>query len=216
MLRAALLFGVCIDLFLRDSRILPHPVVLLGWLASCGERILRRIFPATENGERAAGCVVVCAVCAAAYGIPAYVLSLVSDISQAASFILQAFWAFQIPAVRGLCSACLCVACYLVAGLSGSPLLSLVACAVTGLSVALMWPGTYSLAARKLPGGGTVLFAILAFFGDIGCSAGPALIGMIAGTEGEGLHRGILLSAVFPAVMVCGSLFLLRRRKRTK
>ena len=115
-----------------------------------------------------------------------------------------------------LCSACLCVACYLVAGLSGSPLLSLVACAVTGLSVALMWPGTYSLAARKLPGGGTVLFAILAFFGDIGCSAGPALIGMIAGTEGEGLHRGILLSAVFPAVMVCGSLFLLRRRKRTK
>lgn len=109
MLRAALLLGVCIDLFLRDSRVLPHPVVLLGRLASCGERILRRIFPATENGERAAGCVVVCAVCAAAYGIPAYVLSLVSDISQAASFILQAFWAFQIPAVRGLCSACLCV-----------------------------------------------------------------------------------------------------------
>ena len=47
-------------------------------------------------------------------------------------------------------SSVLCIASYLCISLVPSPLLSLLACSVCGLSVGIMWPGTFSKAASAL------------------------------------------------------------------
>ena len=99
-------------------------------------------------------------------------------------------------------SAVLCTVSYLVAGLSPLPLVSLLACAVCGFSVGIMWPGTFSLAAEKMPTGGTAMFALLALFGDMGCATGPALVGKATTLLGDNLGKGLLFAVVFPVVMI--------------
>jgi MFS-type transporter involved in bile tolerance (Atg22 family) len=76
------------------------------------------------------------------------------------------------------------------------------ACAVCGFSVGVMWPGTFSLAAEKIPAGGTAMFAILALFGDMGCATGPALVGKMTTVFGDDLGKGLLFAVVFPVVMI--------------
>lgn len=71
-------------------------------------------------------------------------------------------------------SGVLCVASYLVAVFAPVPILGLMGCALCGLSVGIMWPGTFSLAAEACPKGGTAMFALA---GDLGCSTGPSLEG---------------------------------------
>ncbi|MDD3261551.1 MAG: MFS transporter, partial [Oscillospiraceae bacterium] len=105
----------------------------------------------------------------------------------------------------------LCIACYLVTALAQVPLLSLLGCALCGLSIALMWPGTYSLAAHSFPRGGTSMFGILAVCGDIGCTLGPWITGLF-GAENLGLRRGLLAAAVFPGIMVISMLCICRKR----
>ncbi len=99
-------------------------------------------------------------------------------------------------------SAALCIVSYLVAGLSPVPVISLLACAVCGFSVGIMWPGTFSLAAEKIPTGGTAMFALLALFGDTGCATGPALVGRMTTLFGDDLGKGLLFAVVFPIVMI--------------
>lgn len=100
------------------------------------------------------------------------------------------------------CSALLCIVSYLCISLVPVPVVGLVGCAVCGFSVGIMWPGTFSKAAASIKGGGTALFAMLALAGDLGCSGGPTLAGLVSGGLGDDLHIGILASVVFPAVMV--------------
>ena len=101
-------------------------------------------------------------------------------------------------------SGVLCVVSYLVSALSPIPLISLVACAVCGFSVGVMWPGTFSLAAMKIPKGGTALFAMLALFGDSGCSLGPAVVGRgITLFDGD-FSKGMLLALAFPVLLIVG------------
>lgn len=108
-------------------------------------------------------------------------------------------------------SGILCVFSYLLAVFAPHPLLSLLGCALCGLSVGIMWPGTFSLAAQRCPQGGTGMFAILALAGDVGCSAGPALCGFVA--EGAGtLKMGLLAAAFFPMALVFCVLLLRGRR----
>ncbi len=102
-------------------------------------------------------------------------------------------------------SAGLCVVSYLVISLSPWPMLSLLGCGVCGFSVGILWPGTFSMTARLLPRGGTLLFALLALGGDIGCSAGPTVVGMLSSLAGGDLHTGILAAVGFPVVMLLGS-----------
>ena len=101
-------------------------------------------------------------------------------------------------------SGVLCIASYLAASLSGSPLVSLMGCAVCGFSVGIMWPGTFSLAALRMTKGGTALFAMLALFGDSGCSLGPALVGRgITLFDGD-FSKGMLFALIFPLLLVAG------------
>ena len=110
-------------------------------------------------------------------------------------------------------SGVLCVASYLLISLVPVPAIGLAGCALCGLSVGIMWPGTFSKAAATLRGGGTALFALLALAGDLGCSGGPTLAGMVSGAAGNDLHAGILAAVVFPVLLLLG-LALLRREKR--
>ena len=108
-------------------------------------------------------------------------------------------------------SSCLCILSYLGISLLPVPQLSLIACAVCGLSVGIMWPGTFSKAAAALPGGGTAMFALLALGGDIGCSAGPTLVGTVSGAFGDDLKTGVLAGIIFPALLLAG--IILCRKK---
>ena len=101
-----------------------------------------------------------------------------------------------------LFSAVLCAASYLLISLAPHPLLSLAGCAVCGLSVGIMWPGTFNKAAAALRGGGTTMFALLALAGDLGCSSGPSLVGFVSGLAGDNLKIGIMFALVFPILMI--------------
>ena len=107
-------------------------------------------------------------------------------------------------------SCFLCILSYLGISLLPMPQLSLVACAVCGLSVGIMWPGTFSKAAAALSKGGTAMFALLALGGDLGCSGGPTLVGMVSSALGENLKMGVLAGILFPVLLLTG-IILCRR-----
>lgn len=109
-------------------------------------------------------------------------------------------------------STCLCILTYLGISLFPDPKLSLIACALCGLSVGIMWPGTFSKASAALPKGATAMFALLALGGDIGCSGGPTLVGMVSGALGDNLKTGVLAGIVFPVLLLIGIL-LCRKSK---
>jgi len=111
-------------------------------------------------------------------------------------------------------SGALCLFCYLLASLSSSPVLGLIGCALCGLSVGIMWPGTLSISAQKCPKGGTVMFALLALAGDLGGSVGPSLVGGISGMAGGNLKYGLFFGALFPALLIIG-LMMLKKKVRT-
>ena len=111
-------------------------------------------------------------------------------------------------------SSLLCIASYLGIGLFQAPQLSLVCCALCGLSVGIMWPGTFSKAAAALPKGGTAMFALLALGGDVGCSGGPTLVGFVSELARDDLKRGILAGVIFPVLLLLG--VVLCRKKRQK
>ena len=110
--------------------------------------------------------------------------------------------------------------CYLVAALSQLKVVGLVACALTGFCVALMWPGTLSIAAEKFSAGGVVVFALMAAAGDSGAAIAPQLVGIVTDfainnktlvtiangfgltPDGLGLKLGLLVGMLFPLIAV--------------
>lgn len=110
-------------------------------------------------------------------------------------------------------SSLLCILSYLGIALFPSPLLSLAACAVCGLSVGIMWPGTFSKASAAIPKGGTAMFAFLALGGDLGCSGGPTVVGAVSSAMGENLKMGILAAVIFPALLLTGILVCGKMKK---
>ena len=108
--------------------------------------------------------------------------------------------------LTGYLSACavLCMISYLIVSFSPLPALSLAACGVCGLSVAAMWPGTFSISSKVCPQGGTTIFALLALAGDIGCSSGPTMVGFISSALQDNLKLGLLSAIIFPVLMLAG------------
>jgi len=107
----------------------------------------------------------------------------------------------------------LCVICYLLAALSPISIIGLIGCALCGLSVGIMWPGTISISSQKCPRGGTAMFAFLALAGDLGAAVGPTMVGGIADAVGGNLKTGLLFATLFPIVMILGLLLLIKSRK---
>lgn len=120
--------------------------------------------------------------------------------------------------------------CYVVAATAAVPAVSLLACALCGLSVSLLWPGTFSLTAARFPMGGAAMFALLALAGDAGGAVGPWLAGALAAAAqgplaplaallppdgGSGLRPALLLCAVLPLVFSVAVLRFGSRREQS-
>lgn len=95
----------------------------------------------------------------------------------------------------------LCVAGYLLAVFAPYPVAGLIGCGIVGFAVGVFWPGSFSLASAGMPTGGTKLFALLALAGDVGCSGGPTLTGMVSGAFGDNLKAGLLAAVIFPVLL---------------
>ena len=113
-------------------------------------------------------------------------------------------------------SSILCILSYLCISLVPNPAIGFVGCALCGLSVGIMWPGTFSKATSSIARGGTAMFALLALAGDVGCSGGPTVVGLVSGAFGDDLKKGILAGVIFPILLLVG-IFLCKMpmKKRT-
>lgn len=110
-------------------------------------------------------------------------------------------------------SCVLCIVSYLCISFIPVPMVELLGCGLCGFSVGILWPGTFSKAAAALRRGGTLLFALLALAGDLGCSGGPTLVGFVSSGLGDNLRLGIFAGIIFP-ILLLGSLMLGGRRER--
>lgn len=111
----------------------------------------------------------------------------------------------------------LCIVSYIIAVLPVGPVVNLIGCALCGLAVAMVWPGMISVAAVHCPTGGTAMFALLALGGDIGCTLGPTVVGLVSGAFNDNLKAGFVAAILFPLLIVIGIQMLRREeRKRVK
>ena len=111
-----------------------------------------------------------------------------------------------------------CVICYLVAGLSPSNVVALIACVITGICSSMLWPGTLILMEESYPGIGVSAYALMAAGGDFGASLSAQLIGAVtdrvaltafaadlaqklASTPEEiGMKVAMIITAIFPVL----------------
>lgn len=98
-------------------------------------------------------------------------------------------------------SALLCIVSYLLASFSQNPIIALIGCALCGFSVSAMWPGTISLSTKRMANS-TALFAFLALAGDVGCTGGPTLIGIVTDALGGSIKQGLIFAIIFPAIII--------------
>lgn len=120
---------------------------------------------------------------------------------------------------------------YIVAGLSTMPILSMLACILTGIATSMLWPGTLILMEEKFPNPGVAAYALMAAGGDFGSSVAPQLLGKIVDSVSQsgfsqelattltlspeqiGLKVGMLVGALFPLL---GIILLLYMKKYFK
>ncbi len=105
----------------------------------------------------------------------------------------------------------MCTGCYLLASLSALPILGLAGCALCGLAVGIMWPGSISISSQKCPKGGTAMFAFLALAGDLGAMVSPTMVGSLSEMAGGNPKTGLLVASIFPVILVFGLLILKKK-----
>lgn len=90
--------------------------------------------------------------------------------------------------------------CYLIVGLSDQAILSLIACALTGIFTSMLWPGTLIMMEENIPSVGVTAYALMAAGGDFGASVAPQLLGIVA--DHSSLQVGMLVCSAFPILGV--------------
>ena len=98
----ALILGFLIDLILGDPQGWPHPVIWIGKLISALEKALRRLFPKTAAGERAAGGVLWVVTAGVSLLLPLLLLRLCGRVSPWLRFAVESIMCWQILATRSL------------------------------------------------------------------------------------------------------------------
>jgi fucose permease len=93
-------------------------------------------------------------------------------------------------------------------------ILSLIVLATSGIFVGIMWPSIYSLGGEIFKYGGTVMFSMMALGGDLGCTIGPTLVGIVA--DVSSIDTGILISAIFPLIMLAGLFYVSEHVRKNK
>ena len=140
----------------------------------------------------------------------------------------------KLPLAKSLlASSFLCVCGYLMITMFQNPAVALLGCSVCGLAVSLMWPGVLSLTSREFSHGGAVLFSLLAICGDIGCSVGPWLTGLVSTNiateqlsklapfsglahDQIALKSGLFAAGIFPIIMIAAVIAFMALRKKKK
>ncbi len=124
--------------------------------------------------------------------------------------------------------------CYLVAGLSLNVIFAFVACILTGIFTAMLWPGTLIMMEENLPGIGVAAYALMAAGGDLGASFAPQLLGIVVDkvsvtqiaadlsiklsltTEQIGLKAGMLVTGLFPLIGTIIVIYAMKYFKKNK
>lgn len=118
--------------------------------------------------------------------------------------------------------------CYLAAAMSSLAPVGLLACALSGLSVSMLWPGSLILARERIPSGGVLLYGMMAAGGDLGSAAIPQLVGVLTdlATRSKTVHHltdlvggtaeqlGVKLGMLVGAVASFGAIPLIARLAR--
>ena len=107
-----------------------------------------------------------------------------------------------------------CAFCYLICALCPLAAIRLLFCGVCGLSIGIAWPGIYLLAPKHCHAVSTASFALLALGGDLGCAAGPTVVGLVADSRGS-LDAGLAIAILFPVLLLTGILGVRVISKRT-
>ncbi len=123
------------------------------------------------------------------------------------------------------------VVCYLMAAVVNVPAVGLVACALTGLTTSMLWPGSLVVASGRFPDGGVFIYAMMAAGGDLGASVAPQLVGLVTdgamanericalaqslslSPEQLGMKMGMLCGMLFPLAGVFVFLHVLRTKR---
>ena len=124
--------------------------------------------------------------------------------------------------------------CYLIAGFSTNVIFAFVACILTGLFTAMLWPGTLIMMEENISGIGVAAYALMAASGDLGASVAPQLLGIVVdrvketafaaelgaslslSAEQIGLKAGMLTISVFPILGTALLIFAIRYFKKQK
>lgn len=111
-------------------------------------------------------------------------------------------------------SSLICVLAYLIAIVSPHPAMSLVGCGLCGVGSGILWPGSFSIASKKMPKGGVFMFGMLALAGDFGCLVGPSVAGQISAIANGNLKIGFVFSIAFPILLALISFILIFKHKK--
>lgn len=112
--------------------------------------------------------------------------------------------------------------CYITASLSLSPIVGMIACALTGLFTSMLWPGTLIYVEERFENVSVAVYALMAAGGDMGAAVAPQLVGVLSdkfsltdlalnisemfhiSAEQVGMRAGLLAAGFFPiAGVVC-------------
>lgn len=124
--------------------------------------------------------------------------------------------------------------CYFTASISSVAIIGLIACALTGLCTAMMWPGSLIVAEKRFPTAGVFIFAMMAAGGDLGASVGPQMIGIVTdkiassglgldlslklgiSPEQVGMKCGMLIAMLFALSAVFAYLYVMKKWKNNE
>lgn len=102
--------------------------------------------------------------------------------------------------------------CYLALFFSSNDILSIIACALSGIGVSMMWPGTLSQGSKYYKNPSTIYFGLMSACGDIGAAVIPLLVGVIVDNMSSdviGLKYGMLfgcaisMTAIILEIIIC-------------
>jgi len=123
--------------------------------------------------------------------------------------------------------------CYITASLSLSPVVGIIACALTGLFTSMLWPGTLIYVEEKFENVGVAVYALMAAGGDMGASVAPQIVGIISdkfsltnvasniseilciSTEQVSMRAGLLVAGLFSLLGVL-CIFCMKKYLKTQ
>ncbi len=98
----AVIIGFLLDLIIGDPHWLPHPVRLIGFLISKGEKVIRKLLPKTKNGEFIGGMILTITIITVAFTLPLLILHFAGKVNTAFRIAIHAIFCCQILATKSL------------------------------------------------------------------------------------------------------------------